>query len=78
MSIGITEIKINSLVKLFNERSGNRLELILTANNETNTIRGYGMNFKSPEEISHFVSLLRVKGLKAEYISPDGFIVTVK
>lgn len=76
MGIGLTQIKINSLVKLFNERTGNQLELILTANKEDNTIRGYGMNFKSCEEISHFVSLLTVKGIKAQYVKPDGFIVT--
>lgn len=78
MGIGLTEIKINSLVKLFNERSGNRLELILTTNKKDNTIRGYAMNFKSSEEISHFISLLTIKGIKARYIEPDGFVVTVK
>lgn len=78
MGIGLTEIKINSLVKLFNERSGNKLELVLTANKEHNTIRGYGINFKSSQEISHFVSLLMVKGIKAEYVEPDGFIVKIK
>lgn len=78
MSLRLTEIKINSLVKLFNERSGNQLELILTANKKNNSIRGYGLNFKSTEEISHFVSLLTIKGIKAQYIAPDGFIVTIK
>ena len=78
MSLRLTEIKINSLVKLFNERTGNQLELILTANTKDNTIRGYGLNFKSAEEISHFVSLLAIKGIKAQYIAPDGFLVRLK
>lgn len=78
MGIGLTEIKINSLVKLFNEQTGNQLNLILTANKQDNIIRGYGLNFKSCEEVSHFVSLLVVKGIKAKYIEPDGFIVTPK
>lgn len=78
MSLRLTEIKINSLVKLFNERSGNQLELILTANTKDNTIRGYGLNFKSIDEISHFLSLLAIKGIKADYIEPDGFIVRLK
>jgi hypothetical protein len=78
MGIGLTEIKINSLIKLFNQQTGNRLELILTANKEDNTIRGYGMNFKSCDEINHFVSLLVVKGIKAQYREPDGFIVTLE
>jgi hypothetical protein len=78
MGVGLTEIKINSLVKLFNQQTGNQLQLLLTPNKENNTLRGYAFNFKTSEEVSHFVTLLTIKGIKARYLEPDGFIVTTK
>ncbi len=78
MSLKMTEYKINSLLELFNDRTGNELQLVLTLNKQDYTVRGYGTGLRTGEEVQHFVDLLNIKGLKAKSLQEHSFIVEVE
>ena len=78
MSLKLTEFKINSLLKLFNERTGHNLQLFLTLNKQDHTIRGYATGLKNGEEVEHFIDLLNIKGVKAKPLQEHSFIVQVE
>ncbi|NOQ35030.1 MAG: hypothetical protein GQ569_03950 [Methylococcaceae bacterium] len=77
MSLKLTELKIKTLLQLFNDRSDHDLELVLTLNDKDNSIRGYGTGFRTGEEVTHFMDLLKIKGIKAELLNAHSFIVQV-
>jgi hypothetical protein len=77
VSLEQTAAKIETFLKLFNERSHNRLELFLTLNKKDKTIRGYGTGIKIGDAVSHFVALLAIKGLKVQYLGKYTFIVSI-
>lgn len=78
MTLEQTELKIKEFLKLFNERSHNRLELFLTLNRKDKTIRGYGTGVKAGEAVSHFVALLAIKGLKVQSLEQHIFVVKIE
>jgi len=72
-------LKINTLLKLFNERTGNKLELVLTLNGQDSSLRGYAATkLRTGEEVIHFIDLLKLKGLKAKSLQDHSFIVEVE
>ena len=75
MSLKLLEIKINDLLTLFKERTGNKLELFITLDEKTNSLRGYASHFKTEEEIIHFLDLLHIKGIKAKSLQEHSFII---
>ncbi|MDQ7091151.1 MAG: hypothetical protein Q9M50_11000 [Methylococcales bacterium] len=78
LTLKLTELKINTLLKLFNERTGHKLELVLTLNEQDNTLRGYAATgFRTGEEVIHFIDLLKLKGVKAKPLQEHNFIVHV-
>ncbi len=79
LNLKLAELKINSLLKLFNERTGNKLELVLTLNERDNSLRGYAATkLRTSEEVIHFIDLLKLKGLKAKSLQNHNFIVKVE
>jgi hypothetical protein len=79
LNLKLTELKINSLLKLFNERTGNKLELVLTLNEQDNSLRGYAARgLRTGEEVIHFIDLLKLKGVKAKSLQNHSFIAKVE
>ena len=79
LNLKLTELKVNSLLKLFNERTGNKLELVLTLNKQDNSLRGYAATgLRTGEEIIHFIDLLKLKGVKAKSLQAHSFIAKVE
>lgn len=79
LNLKSTELKINTLLKLFNERTRNKLELVLTLNKQDNSLRGYAATgLRTGEEVIHFIDLLKLKGVKAKSLQDHSFIVEVE
>jgi len=79
LNLKLTELKIKNLLKLFNERTGNKLELVLTLNEQDNSLRGYAATgLRTGEEVIHFIDLLKLKGVKAKSLQDHSFIVEVE
>ncbi len=79
LNLKLTELKINNLLKLFNERTGNKLELVLTLNEQDNSLRGYAATgLRTGEEVIHFIDLLKLKGVKAKSLQAHSFIVEIE
>ncbi len=72
------ETKINELLKLFNTRSNSELQLFLTLNRENHTIRGYGSGLKIGDTVTHFVTLLAVKGMRVKQVEKNIFMVHIE
>ncbi len=79
LNLKLTELKIKNLLKLFNERTGNKLELVLTLNEQDNSLRGYAATgLRTGEEVIHFIDLLKLKGVKAKSLQAHSFIVEIE